>query len=105
MRPRKMAISGDAPTSAMVFGDSSAARLAVMAPSSQAQTAGDDAAQDLGGPALDGQLGSGEGGVVEQRIERRAIGRRGVDERGEVAGAWRQGLLPGGPEVLDDRAL
>src|SRR5712691_5536922 len=73
--------------------------------SAQAEAAGNDAAQDLRGAALNGELGSDHGGERNLLLQRRAIGRLGLEEGGELAHARGQFLLPHGAQILDDRAL
>src|SRR4051812_35084576 len=92
MRPRNPFVSDDAPMTATERGHSNLAisgngRLRTNAPTRSAQTeaARDDAAQDLRGAALDGELGRDQGGVDELLLQAGAVGHLGLQEGGKLA--------------------
>src|SRR5262245_65438096 len=67
--------------------------------SAQAEAAGDDAAQDLRGAALNGELGSDQGRVRELFLQAGEIGHFGLKEGGKRAHARGELLFPDGTEV------
>src|SRR5262249_56422317 len=69
----------------------------------EAEPARDDAAQHLGGAALQRELGGDRGGKRELLLQRHSVRRLGFDECRKLAHARRQLLFPDGAEVLDDR--
>src|SRR6185437_12606871 len=66
----------------------------------QAQSARDDAAQDFGGAALDGQLRRGLGRECQLLLQRLAVADVLLDKGGKVAHAMRQLLLPHRADVF-----
>src|SRR4051812_47639746 len=113
MRPRRPWVSDEAPITATERGHSSfpisgtdwSLRNGAGARSTQAEAAGNDAAQDLRGAALDGELGSDRGGKGKLVLQARAVGHLGLEEHGQLAHPARQLAFPHCPQVLDDRAL
>src|SRR6478609_6617856 len=105
-RPRRLWVLEEAPTTATDRGHSNlpisgtTARL-----SAQAEPARDDAAQDLGGAALDGELGGNHGGEGKLLPERGAVHGLRFEEGSKVAHAAGKFLLPDRAEVFDDRAF
>src|SRR5215204_5618635 len=96
MRPRRPFVSDDAPMMATERGHSSFAISGTSYVSgkpgwrsAQAETAGDDAAQDFGGAALDGELGSDRDGEGELFLQARAVGCLGFEKGRELAHAAR----------------
>src|SRR3954471_23515591 len=87
-------------------GESSAERSGILvATSAQAEAARDDAAQDLGGAALDRELGRDERRELQALVEARALRALGAGESGELPHPRGEPLLPQRPQVLDDRAF
>src|SRR5262245_14294788 len=97
MRPRRRSVSEEAPTTATARGHNSFPISGTRAPnmiSAQAKAAGDDAAQDLRGAALNGKLGRDHGGEGELLLQAGGVGRLRQQKGGELAHPPRQPLLP-----------
>src|SRR6185437_12564784 len=71
-------------------------------PLPQTKPTRDDAAQDLGGAALDRQLGRDLEGEGELLVERHAVADFRFEERAEVAHALGQFLFPDGAQIFHD---
>src|SRR5262249_6815594 len=89
----------------MILSENRYPLFGIMLVSPQPEPARDDPAQDLGGAALERELGRDRGREGELLFERHAVGGLRLDEGGKLAHAARQLLLPDGAEVLDDRAF
>src|SRR3982074_1095696 len=83
--------------SARLHPSKSSARLA------QTKPARDDAAQHLGGAALNGEFWRDLHRERQYRVKNFVIAGIGLDEGGEIAHPLRQLLFPDGADVLDDR--
>src|SRR6266540_2413297 len=116
MRPRKPLVSGDAPISATDFGQSSfpmsgTRRLsrqrgdAAVERLTQAETAGDNAAQHLRCPALNGEFRCNHRGEGKLLFQSYPIGHFRLEKSSKLTHASRQLLFPQRTDVFDDRAL
>src|SRR3974390_141138 len=103
MRPRRPLVSDDGPTTAIDFGQSMLEMSGIG--SAQSKLARDDAAQNFGSAALNGELGRDGDRESELLFQRRAVADLGREKCGQFAYAMRQLLLPHRADILHDRAL
>src|SRR6185437_16113085 len=78
---------------------------ALSPPLSQTKSARDDAAQNLGGAAMDNKIRRDLESEGKLLIERHAVAGIRFEERAQIAHPLGQFLLPDGAEILDDRRL